>query len=102
MHFSCLYNPVPELFRKKNHLLPLLYIYLYLQAPHLSWRDVVLELDHAGFIVLNKRGFRILIQGLIRGLQEVFPVEFIYRPWKNTEGQVSWVDKYQCLICLAC
>lgn len=60
-------------------------------APHLSWRDVVLELDHAGFIVLNKRGFRILIQGLIRGLQEVFPVEFIYRPWKNTEGQLSFV-----------
>ncbi|KAJ8302566.1 hypothetical protein KUTeg_018962 [Tegillarca granosa] len=60
-------------------------------APHLSWRDVVLELDHAGFIVMNKRGFRILIQGLIRGLQEVFPVEFIYRPWKNTEGQLSFV-----------
>ncbi|KAJ8302562.1 hypothetical protein KUTeg_018958 [Tegillarca granosa] len=67
-------------------------------APHLSWRDVVLELDHAGFIVMNKRGFRILIQGLIRGLQEVFPVEFIYRPWKNTEGQPTWNTLKQELI----
>jgi hypothetical protein len=29
-----------------------------------------------------------MVQGLIKGLQEVFPVDYIYRPWKNTEGQV--------------
>lgn len=47
------------------------------------------ELDHPNFLVLNKKGLRILLQGLKRGLQDMFPVDYIYRPWKNTEGQVS-------------
>lgn len=59
------------------------------QAHHLNWREVVAELDHPNFLVLNKKGLRILLQGLKRGLQDMFPVEYIYRPWKNTEGQVS-------------
>ena len=62
------------------------------QAPHFNWRDVVAELDHPTFLVVNKKGLRILLQGLNRGLQDMFPVEYIYRPWKNTEGQVSIVS----------
>ena len=46
------------------------------------------ELDHPSFVVINKKGLRILMKGLIQGLQEIFPVEYIYRPWKNSEGQV--------------
>lgn len=61
------------------------------QAPHFSWRDVVVELDQPNFMVLNKKGLRCLVQGLIKGLQEVFPVDYIYRPWKNTEGQLSFI-----------
>lgn len=61
------------------------------QAPHFSWRDVVVELDHPSFMVLNKKGLRCLVQGLIKGLQEVFPIDYIYRPWKNTEGQLSFI-----------
>ena len=61
------------------------------QAPHFNWRDVVVELDHPNFMVLNKKGLRCLVQGLIKGLQEVFPVDYIYRPWKNTEGQLSFI-----------
>ncbi|KAK3085676.1 hypothetical protein FSP39_006989 [Pinctada imbricata] len=60
-------------------------------APHLNWRDVVSHLDHQNFLVLNKRGLRVLISGLNRGLQEIFPVECIYRVWKNTEGQLSFI-----------
>ncbi|XP_062589790.1 CCR4-NOT transcription complex subunit 1-like isoform X3 [Saccostrea cucullata] len=60
-------------------------------APHLNWRDVVAELDHPTFFVVNKRGLRLLIQGLNRGLQDMFPIEHIYRPWKNTEGQLSFI-----------
>ncbi|XP_076110950.1 CCR4-NOT transcription complex subunit 1-like isoform X1 [Mytilus galloprovincialis] len=61
------------------------------QAPHFNWRDVVIELDHPNFMVLNKKGLRLLVQGLIKGLQEVFPIDYIYRPWKNTEGQLSLI-----------
>ncbi|CAH1779661.1 unnamed protein product [Owenia fusiformis] len=61
-------------------------------APHLNWRDVVSELDHPGFIVLGKSGLRLLVQALFRGLQDVFPIELLYRPWKNTEGQLSWIN----------
>ncbi|XP_078337543.1 CCR4-NOT transcription complex subunit 1-like isoform X2 [Crassostrea virginica] len=60
-------------------------------APHFNWRDVVAELDHPTFLVVNKKGLRILLQGLNRGLQDMFPVEYIYRPWKNTEGQLSFI-----------
>lgn len=60
-------------------------------AHHLNWREVVAELDHPNFLVLNKKGLRILLQGLKRGLQDMFPVDYIYRPWKNTEGQLSFI-----------
>ncbi|XP_060561916.1 CCR4-NOT transcription complex subunit 1-like [Ruditapes philippinarum] len=60
-------------------------------APHMSWRDVVNELDYPQFMVANKRGLRLLMKGLIQGLQEIFPVEYIYRQWKNTEGQLSFI-----------
>lgn len=61
-------------------------------APHLSWPDVVKELDHPEMVILTKAGLRILVQGLRRGLmQESFPVEVMYMPWKNTEGQLSFI-----------
>lgn len=68
------------------------------QAPHFNWRDVVVQLDHTGFMVVNKKGLRLLVQGLIRGLQEVFPVEYVYRQWKNTEGQVQYQAKHNIMI----
>lgn len=59
-------------------------------APHLSWKEVVKELDHPGMKIVSKAGLRVLVQALFRGLQqEMFPVEYLYQPWKNTEGQVS-------------
>ncbi len=58
-------------------------------APHLNWREVVADLDHHSFIILGKPGLRLLMQGLFRGLQDVFPIEAVYQQWKNTEGQVT-------------
>ena len=61
-----------------------MFLFNSFQAPHLNWKEVVSELDHPGFMILSKQGFRLLnIQALFRGLQDIFPVEFIYRPWKN-------------------
>lgn len=59
-----------------------------IQAPHLIWRDVVAELDHQGFIIQTKAGLRLIIQALFRGISDAFPIDLIYKPWKNTEGQV--------------
>jgi hypothetical protein len=39
-------------------------------------------------MITSKAGLRLIVQALFRALQEVFPVELILRPWKNTEGQV--------------
>lgn len=60
-----------------------------LQVPNLQWNDVIAELDHKSFMINNKKGLRLLIQGLIKALNDTFPVKHIYKPWKNTEGQVS-------------
>lgn len=59
----------------------------------------MIELDHPNFMVLNKKGLRLLVQGLIKGLQEVFPIDYIYRPWKNTEGQVCRSINVTCICC---
>lgn len=58
-------------------------------APHLNWRDVVAELDHQGFYIGCKQGLCLIVQALSKALTDPFPIDLIYRPWKNTEGQVS-------------
>lgn len=72
-----------------------------LQSPNLSWRDVVAELDYPGFYVSSKKGLMLLMKGLIQGLQDIFPVEYIYKPWKNSEGQVGAVQNIYFMINLA-
>lgn len=47
------------------------------------------ELDHPGFLIRDSKGLHIVVYAVQRGLgMEVFPVDLIYRPWKNAEGQV--------------
>ncbi|XP_046333509.2 CCR4-NOT transcription complex subunit 1-like isoform X5 [Haliotis rufescens] len=60
-------------------------------APLLNWKEVVSQLDHKGFYVNNKKGLKLLMEGLFRGLQDIFPVEYIFKPWSNTEGQLSYI-----------
>ncbi|XP_033113474.1 CCR4-NOT transcription complex subunit 1-like isoform X3 [Anneissia japonica] len=62
-------------------------------APHINFRDVILALDHPGFILKDVQGLRLLKQALLRGLQDMFPIEVLYRIWKNTEGQLSWIQQ---------
>jgi CCR4-NOT transcription complex subunit 1 len=68
---------------------------LSLQAPSLSWNEVIIELDYAEFMVKDRQGLTLLFAALRLGLQnqvfhpEMFPVDLFYRHWKNAEGQVS-------------
>ncbi|CAH1270308.1 CNOT1 [Branchiostoma lanceolatum] len=61
-------------------------------APHLNWREVIFELDHPGLVLKDAQGLRLLTSALTRALanQDVFPIDLLYRQWKNTEGQLSW------------
>ena len=62
------------------------------QNPSLNFKEVTYELDHPGFVIRDNKGLHIVVYGVQRGLgMEVFPVDLIYRPWKNAEGQVSRV-----------
>ena len=76
-------------------------------APGLNWKDVVVELDHPGFLIRDRAGFRLLLTALQLGLQSqgaVFPVEVMFRTWNNPEGQLSLMAqmlKNTDLFCLA-
>jgi CCR4-NOT transcription complex subunit 1 len=60
----------------------------------LPWKDIVVELDHTEFVVKDRQGLNLLFTGLTLGLQshgfhsEMFPVDLLYRHWKNADGQV--------------
>ncbi|MBZ3871270.1 CCR4-NOT transcription complex subunit 1 [Sciurus carolinensis] len=59
-----------------------------LQNPSLNFKEVTYELDHPGFQIRDSKGLHNVVYGIQRGLgMEVFPVDFIYRPWKHAEGQ---------------
>ncbi|ESO94093.1 hypothetical protein LOTGIDRAFT_239532 [Lottia gigantea] len=62
-------------------------------APHLNWKDVVANLDYPEFMVSNSKGLRLLVQALFRGLQAIFPVEYIYKSWNNVGGQLSFINQ---------
>jgi hypothetical protein len=70
-------------------------IVLPLQVPSLLWKDVIMELDYAEFMVKDRQGLTLLFTALRLGLQnqgfhpEMFPVDCLYRHWKNADGQVS-------------
>lgn len=59
------------------------------KVPHISWKDIIKEFDYPEFYIKDKFGFRLIIIALKKGLKEGFPIEFLYRIWKNVEGQVS-------------
>ncbi|XP_013777158.1 CCR4-NOT transcription complex subunit 1-like, partial [Limulus polyphemus] len=59
-------------------------------VPSLNWKDVVWELDHSGFIVKDREGIKLLWHSLMIGLDHnIFPSEYIFRHWRNSEGQLS-------------
>lgn len=61
-----------------------------IQNPALNFKEVTYELDHPGFQIRDSKGLHNVVYGIQRGLgMDVFPVDLIYRPWKNAEGQVN-------------
>ena len=59
-----------------------------LQSPSLNWRDVVKEFDHPGFLISSKQGLQLVVTAVRKVLHGAFPVEELYKPWSNSEGQV--------------
>lgn len=63
-------------------------------APNLNWSEVVVELDHPGFMVRDRIGLILLTKALLKGLRDtVFPIALLYKPWGNKEGQASWIKQ---------
>jgi hypothetical protein len=58
-------------------------------VPQLPWKEVVKELDNVDFFIKDKSSLRLLVQALKKVLKEPFPIDYLYRVWKNMEGQVS-------------
>lgn len=67
-------------------------------SPNLPWNTVITELDHPDFILKDRHGLLLLITALRLGLQnlgfhpETFPIDHLYRRWKNIEGQFSLIQ----------
>ncbi|GFQ94535.1 CCR4-NOT transcription complex subunit 1 [Trichonephila clavata] len=60
----------------------------------LDWKEVVHELDNPDFLLKDRKGLKLLWQGLTLGLgQEPFPMDKMYRRWRNTEGQFSFFQQ---------
>uniref|UniRef100_UPI00358E5F7C CCR4-NOT transcription complex subunit 1-like isoform X3 n=1 Tax=Myxine glutinosa TaxID=7769 RepID=UPI00358E5F7C len=60
----------------------------------INFKEVVYELDHPGFLLKDAKGLQVVVYGIQKGLgmDVLFPVELIYRPWKCTEGQLSFIQ----------
>ena len=52
---------------------------------------MVKEFENTDLFLKDKVGLRIIIQALKKGLKEPFPIEYLYRIWKNPESQLSWI-----------
>ncbi|XP_043234309.1 CCR4-NOT transcription complex subunit 1-like isoform X1 [Amphibalanus amphitrite] len=68
-------------------------------TPALQWKEVVYHLDHPGFQVKDRTALRLITQALQLGLQlqgvgaDSFPVQVLYRVWKNADSQLSYIDQ---------
>ncbi|CAL1280479.1 unnamed protein product [Larinioides sclopetarius] len=63
-------------------------------APSLDWKEVIHELDNSDFLLKDRKGLKLLWQGLTLGLgQETFPMDRMYRRWRNSEGQFSFFQQ---------
>ncbi|XP_037084920.1 CCR4-NOT transcription complex subunit 1-like [Pollicipes pollicipes] len=72
---------------------------VYELAPSIQWKEVVYHLDHPGFQLKDRTAFCLLTQALRLGLQlqgvraDAFPVEVLYRVWKNADSQLSYIKQ---------
>ena len=60
----------------------------------MQWKEVLYHLDYPGFQLKDRTAFCLLTQALRQGLQlqglrpHQFPVDVLYRVWKNADSQV--------------
>lgn len=57
-------------------------------VPTVSWKDVVKELDHPGFMVRDRQALVLLVTALRRALPTEQYIDLLYGRWNNVEGQV--------------
>lgn len=60
-------------------------------VPNFAWKEVVKEFDYPEFFLKDKMSLRLIVQALKKVLKDPFPIDYLYRIWKNTEGQFSWI-----------
>lgn len=79
-------------------------------VPNFQWNSIFSELDHPEFIIKDRQGLCLLINGLRQGLQtfgfhpDTFPVDQFYKRWQNVEGQFSLIQnilKHSDVFCFA-
>lgn len=63
--------------------------------PNFAWKEVVREFDYPEFFLKDKMSLRLVVQAVKKVLKDPFPVDYLYRIWKNTEGQVSLAHPFQ-------
>lgn len=56
-------------------------------APHINFRDVVAKLDYPYFKVSTVDGLKLIVQAITLSIP--FPVDLLFRPWENADGQLS-------------
>ena len=62
-------------------------------VPSLNWLLVIQELDHPDFVIKDPKGLQfIVITYLEAAGSTAFPIQHIYKPWKNAAGQVMVLE----------
>lgn len=51
---------------------------------------MVKEFDHPAFLITSKAGLQLVVLAIRKAMHGAFPVEELYKSWKNSEGQVSF------------
>ncbi|KAK8742070.1 hypothetical protein OTU49_002091, partial [Cherax quadricarinatus] len=68
-------------------------------VPSINSKEITMKLDHRGFLVKDRQGLKLLITALRCLLQgqglrwEVFPVDYFYHQWKNSEEQLNLITQ---------
>ncbi|XP_077972852.1 CCR4-NOT transcription complex subunit 1-like [Styela clava] len=63
--------------------------------PNLSFQNVMKELDYPSFIINNAQALLLVVKAITFGIppKDLFPTATLYQPWKNSNGQLSWIQQ---------
>jgi len=51
----------------------------------------VREFDHEGFMVVSRQGLQLIMMAVCKAMHNAFPIDELFKPWTNSEGQVSFL-----------